>query len=195
MKQTTSIKVGKDSLQRASRDLLAMKFNLIDSACVELLCLAQRPRPPIPVLLGSIACCKHRCLRMGHINSVVENPALRRVPNVLFANEMRNGANATAYAGVHGNSFAVVVVEVRKRTEGARWQSGRAVSWPGKASGGRRINGAMSQLNLAPQQNASVSEALTTTVDRMGGQAAQIQELGAFSGWPVERLARRPSGL
>jgi methyl-accepting chemotaxis protein len=49
-----------------------------------------------------------------------------------------------------------------------------------QASGVGQINGAMSQLDKATQQNASSSEELAATSEELSGQAAQLQQAVAF---------------
>lgn len=49
-----------------------------------------------------------------------------------------------------------------------------------QAQGINQINGAMSQLDKATQQNASMSEELAATAEEMSGQAEQLQQAVAF---------------
>ena len=60
-----------------------------------------------------------------------------------------------------------------------------------QTSGIAQINSAMSQLNQVSQQSANASEELAATADRMGGQAAQLQQLMTFFKVDAQRNERR----
>ena len=59
----------------------------------------------------------------------------------------------------------------------------------GQSSGVAQINGAMSLLNQATQQNASVSEELAATAEELGSQAEQLQETMTF--FQLDESSRR----